>query len=251
MKGDRPQILAIHPDRTLIVHCSGKSTMNHFDALMKLLRDRPLFLEEVYKQVRLEQKIVSLLTCSCLFLALYGAVIGASNSWLQMLASAIKLPALYLITLLVCLPTLYIFDGVAGSHRTFNQYLTLLLASTSAISIMLLAFAPVTLFFHLSINDYVFFKLLNVMVFAVTGVIGVRFFYRGISFVAEQDAVENPRSLSVVKAWLVLYGFVGSQLGWTLRPFFGAPGEGFALFRELESNFYLHVLKVITQTLGW
>jgi hypothetical protein len=40
-------------------------------------------------------------------------------------------------------------------------------------------------------------------------------------------------------------------LGWTLRPFFGAPGQEFEIFRPLESNFYAHIFFTITQALGF
>lgn len=187
--------------------------MNHFALVMQFLRDRQSFLEEVSKGIRIEYKIVSLLVCSSTFIAIYGAIIGLSNGWAQMLSSAIKLPALYLITLAICLPTLYFFEIIiVNSKRSFGQYLTLLLATTSVISVLLLAFAPIVLFFHLSINDYVFFKLLNVIIFALTGLIGINFLYRSMTFVIDYDEDEKQRSL-IIKAWLVLYGFVGSQLG--------------------------------------
>lgn len=244
--------------------------MHHFGLVMQFLRDRQTFLVEVAKGVRIESKIISFLICSVTFLALYGAIIGLSHSWLQMVSSAIKLPALYLITLMICLPTLYIFEVVSGSSRSFGQYLALLLASTSVISVMMIAFAPVTLFFHLSINDYTFFKLLNVAIFVITGIVGINFFYRGMMLVSDAEFNRNstevmpvvdatadanstpplkPRGAGVIKAWLVLYGFVGSQLGWTLRPFFGTPDRPFSLFRELESNFYAHILYTITHLL--
>lgn len=237
--------------------------MRHFGLVMQFLRDRQIFLSEVAKGIRIESKIISLLICSVTFLALYGAIIGLSHSWLQMISSAIKLPALYLITLMICLPTLYIFEVVSGSSRTFGQYLALLLASTSVISVMMIAFAPITLFFHLSINDYTFFKLINVAIFVITGVVGINFFYRGMQFVSDAefsdrtpqilevvdtDQANSPKlhKTGVMRAWLVLYGFVGSQLGWTLRPFFGSPEQPFSLFRELESNFYAHMLQTLT-----
>jgi hypothetical protein len=138
---------------------------------------------------------------------------------------------------------------VTGSTRNFRQYLVLLLATTSVISVMLLAFVPVVLFFLLSVNDYNFFKLLNVAIFTLTGVIGVQFFYQSMKSLHSQDA-EKSRNLKVVQAWLFLYGFVGSQLGWSLRPFFGTPGKDFALFRPLESNFYVHIFKTLTHALG-
>lgn len=218
---------------------------------MEFLRDRQTFLDEVYKGVKLQHKIVSLSICSSVLIALYGAIIGSSSGWLQMLLSAIKLPALYLITLMICLPTLYFFDVISGSRRTFSQYLALLLASTSAISILLFAFAPVTLFFRLSINDYLFFKLLNVAIFVATGLIGINFFYKGMTYIVNQDIDENPHRPAIMKGWLILYGFVGSQLGWTLRPFFGAPGAPVTLFREQDSNFYMHMLNTLADLLGF
>jgi hypothetical protein len=45
--------------------------------------------------------------------------------------------------------------------------------------------------------------------------------------------------------WLALYAFVGTQLGWTLRPFFGSPNEPFALFRSLEGNFYEAIMNIL------
>ncbi|NJN59241.1 MAG: actin-binding WH2 domain-containing protein [Leptolyngbyaceae cyanobacterium SL_5_9] len=224
--------------------------MNYFVLLMQFLRDRQTFLDEVYKGIKINQKVFSMLVCSTVFLACYGIIIGLSSSWEQAIASAIKLPALYLITLLICLPTLYFFDVISGSTRTFGQYLALLLASTSVISVMLCAFAPITLFFHLSINDYVFFKLINVLIFAFTGFLGINFFYKGMMAIATFDPELSPHHTSIMRGWLVLYGFVGSQLGWSLRPFFGAPNQPFSLFREQESNFYLHVLKVFFEALG-
>nr|WP_253274335.1 actin-binding WH2 domain-containing protein [Myxosarcina sp. GI1] len=208
------------------------------------------FLTEIEQNKRIDEKIVSLLITSSIFFALYGAIIGSIQGWLQMLSSAFKLPALYLLTLLICLPTLYFLDIVLGSKRTFGQYVALLLSSMAMISVMLFGFAPVTLFFRLSINDYIFFQLLNILVLALTGIIGVKFFYKGMLALIEKDSVATTNRRKLVTAWLVLYGFVGSQLGWTLRPFFGMPEEPFALFREVESNFYIQVLKIIGNVFG-
>ncbi len=68
-------------------------------------------------------------------------------------------------------------DVVLGSKRVFAQYLALLLAAMAMISVMLFGFAPVTLFFRLSIDDYWFFLLLNIVILGFTGVVGVKFFF--------------------------------------------------------------------------
>ena len=219
--------------------------MNHFATLINLLRDRSVFLEEIQNGVKVESKILSLIVASSLFFAIYGAIIGASNSWQQMLVSTVKLPALYLLTLLICLPTLYFFDILFGSKADFKQYTLLSLTTVSVISVLLFSFAPVTLFFLISIRDYHFFLLLNVLIFSLTGFIGVRLFYNGVRTVMKFDE-KTPRIRNqLLLFWLVLYGLVGSQLGWTLRPFFGAPGERFQLFRNIEGNFYTQVIKSI------
>ena len=120
------------------------------------------------------------------------------------------------------------------------------------ISVMLFGFAPVTLFFRLSIDDYWFFLLLNIIILGFTGVVGVRFFYKSMIALMEKESAEkiSANRHKLIKAWLFLYGFVGSQLGWTLRPFVGTPEEPFALFREIESNFYVQVIKIIGKVLG-
>ena len=167
-----------------------------------------------------------------------------------MIASAIKLPALYLITMMICMPTLYFFDVISGSKRTFGQYLALLLACMSIISATLLGFAPISLFFRLSTKDYNFFRLLNIIIFAVTGFIGISFFYQAMRVVTNEEAEIPKNRNNIMKAWLFLYGFVGSQLAWTLRPFFSSSGEPFAFFREIESNFYVEVMKIVGKVLG-
>jgi hypothetical protein len=61
---------------------------------------------------------------------------------------------------------------------------------------------------------------------------------------AIKDA-EPTANMSLVWMWIVLYGFVGTQLAWTLRPFFGDPGKPFEIFRPLEGNFYVNVVNTI------
>ncbi|TDC46454.1 hypothetical protein E1258_29445, partial [Micromonospora sp. KC207] len=56
---------------------------------------------------------------------------------------------------------------------------------------------------------------------------------------------QRPASMTLLYVWILLFGFVGTQLAWTLRPFFGSPGEGFALFRSIEGNFYAEIVRTI------
>jgi hypothetical protein len=50
--------------------------------------------------------------------------------------------------------------------------------------------------------------------------------------------------------WILLFGFVGTQLAWTLRPFFGNPRASFELFRDLNGTFYGDILSTVGSLLG-
>ena len=65
-----------------------------------------------------------------------------------------------------------------------------------------------------------------------------------------QPAAPRPASTILLYIWIMLFGFVGTQLAWTLRPFFGDPGSPFAIFREVGGTFYADVLNTIGQLLG-
>lgn len=45
----------------------------------------------------------------------------------------------------------------------------------------------------------------------------------------------------VFRCWVVVFGLVGAQMGWVLRPFIGNPHLPFEWFRHRESNFFLAV----------
>ncbi len=227
--------------------------MGEFNVFLALLKDRKSFIDDIDHHVQLQTKISALLIWSFCCFALYGAIIGAFHSPQQAIASAIKLPALYLLTLVVCLPALYIFNALFGSTKTIAQHFTYILSAAAVIALLLCGFAPVTLFFLMTINsqDHAFFLLLNVVIFALTGIFGVSFLYQAMrpTANAELDAHVHLRS-NILRFWLMLYGLVGSQLGWTLRPFFGSAGP-FEVFRPREGNFLTGVWNaILTLMLG-
>jgi hypothetical protein len=47
---------------------------------------------------------------------------------------------------------------------------------------------------------------------------------------------------TVFRLWVIVFGLVGAQMGWVLRPFIGNPNAPFTWFRGRESNFFQAVL---------
>ncbi|NJN60883.1 MAG: actin-binding WH2 domain-containing protein [Coleofasciculaceae cyanobacterium RL_1_1] len=223
----------------------------YFKTLILLLRDRIGFMAQIAENQNVTSKIAALMVMGSVLFAVYGAIVGSFSGWPQAISSAVKLPILYLLTLLICFPTLYFFNVLFGSRKSLVQHFGILISAVAAIGVLLFSFAPITLFFLVTTQNYSFFLLLNVAIMALTGIVGVKFLYDGMQMMSEQDDLSGYANRKrLLQAWLGLYAFVGSQLGWTLRPFFGAPGEPFQLFRQLEGNFYQSVFQAIANVLN-
>jgi hypothetical protein len=218
-----------------------------------ILRNRVLFFDQVRGAVGLGGKIRAMLISCAVFLSIYGLVMGFSNSIPQAISSAIKLPILFLLTLIICTPSLHFFNILFGSKQSLPQTITMILTGMTTTSVILLSFAPVTFFFLTTSNQYQFFKLLNVVFFGIGGAMGLVFLRQGVQMISETDNLEGVGTRRLILViWIVLYGFVGTQMGWTLRPFFGDPGMPFELVRQVGGNFYadiLHSLSTLLATL--
>ena len=78
-----------------------------------------------------------MLTSSVLALACYGAVLGRSaDSPAQAGLSALKLPLLFLMTLAICLPTLYLFNLVFGARLQVRQALALVMVTITVTAVL-------------------------------------------------------------------------------------------------------------------
>ncbi len=215
-----------------------------------ILRDRQRVFAEIRAGQGLGEKVRAMVISSVTFLALYGAVMGSTHSPQQALSSAAKLPLLFLATLAICAPTLYFFNLIFGSDQSLGQSVALMLTAITVTAVVLLSFAPIVLFFLLTSSHYQFFKLLNVGVFTVAGVVGVLFLAQGMRAVSGTREGARARQ-NVVRLWILIYAFVGSQAAWTLRPFVGAPSMRFELVRQLGGNFYANVLVSLGEILGF
>lgn len=224
--------------------------LDAFRVIDRILRNRSAFFAEIREGQDVGAKIRDMLVSATVFFALYGAVMGSTSPhWQQVLASAVKLPILFLITLIICLPSLYFFNLFFGSRLTFFQTLALVLTAITVTSVLLVSFLPIVLFFWWTAPSYQFFKLLNVGFFTLTGFFGVIFLHLGMTHVHQNEGVFL--RLLILWGWILVYGFVGSQMAWTLRPFFGAPELPFELFRQMGGNFYGDVLHSIGEILGF
>jgi hypothetical protein len=58
------------------------------------------------------------------------------------------------------------------------------------------------------------------------------------------------RVKAVFVCWLIVFGVVGAQMSWILRPFIGAPDRDFTWFRPRESSFFEAVFNTLHRLLA-
>lgn len=181
------------------------------------------------------------------FGVLYGAVMGAyggldaDRPW-QMLYSGLKVPLLLTAAFLLSLPTFFVLNTLLGLRSDFLQVVRALVSTQAALTIALASLAPITAFAYVSGIGYQPAILFNALMFAAAslGAQGrLRREYRGL-------IARDPAHRTMLRAWLVVYIFVGIQTGWVLRPFIGDPGRAVQFFREDSwSNAYIAVWNII------
>src|SRR2546430_2551765 len=165
-----------------------RSSANGLLVIERILRDREGIWEQIIEERELRGLAGQMLASSAASLAVYGLVLGASNGFAQALSSLVKLPLLFLATLAICLPTLYLFNLVFGARLSMMQAVTLILVSITVTSVLTLAFAPISLFFLISAHSYAFFKLLNVCILVLTAIVGLRFLVVGMRTLVEAQS---------------------------------------------------------------
>jgi hypothetical protein len=175
---------------------------------------------------------------------LYGAMMGTfygeggAPRPLQATFSAVKVPLLLMLTFVLALPSFYVVNMLFGLGGDFAQALRALLATQAGLTVILASFGPFTLLFYSSTTHYDAAILFNGLMFGVASFSAQRLLKR---FYAPL-ITRNPRHRQMVRMWLILYAFVGIQMGWVLRPFIGKPGGATTFFREgAWGNAYVEV----------
>ena len=172
----------------------------------------------------------------------YGAVMGSFGGRVgQMAYSAIKVPLLLGATGLLTLPSFFMVNTLLGVRDDFTTALRGVVASQAGLTIVLVSLAPITLFWYASSGVYHQAILFNGLMFGVASLGAQVILWRAY----RPLIARNPIHRRLLKLWLVLYSFVGIQMGWILRPFVGEPSEPTQFFRaEAWDNAYEIVAKM-------
>ena len=201
-------------------------------------------------------------------MGLFGALGSHKGHEYQIPAAMAKVPAVFLLTLFVCGPSLYVFSTLMGSKLRFMAMLRLQIAAIAVMVAVLASLGPIVAFFSLTTNSYDFMLLLNVSVFGISGVLGLKFLlatlrklmailYQPVVREVPSDDPSEPAKLVttypesdtrvrlIFYVWLLLFGVVGCQMGWVLRPFVGSPNKDFEFIRPKSGNFLMAIIETV------
>ena len=194
---------------------------------------------------------LALLLYTVVFGMAYGAIMGTfagvtGERLLQVLYSAVKVPLLLLATFAISLPSFFVLNTLLGVRDDFAAALRALVATQAGLTIILASFAPFTAVWYASSPDYNAAVLFNGIMFAAASFSAqflLRRFYGPL--LARSD-----RHRLLLRTWLVIYAFVGIQMGWLLRPFVGSPDAPVQFFRAgAWGNAYVEVFRKVVGAL--
>lgn len=177
----------------------------------------------------------------------YGAVMGCYGGLegrriLQPLYSGLKVPLLLMVTAALSMPSFYVLNLLLGLGQDFAESLRALLGAQVVLTIVLASLSPFTMLWYASFEGHDNATLFNGAMFAIASFSAQWILRRYYKPLIER----NPRHRWMLRLWLVIYSFVGIQMGWVLRPFLGHPGLPTSFFRpDSWGNAYVYVAEMI------
>ncbi|MEM1204123.1 MAG: hypothetical protein AAGN66_12915 [Acidobacteriota bacterium] len=214
-----------------------------------LLRDRARVFQRIADGQDLVPVMVRCLATAGAGAAILGMALGSyAHSAAQILASTLKLPILLLGTALLCFPAFHVLQSWrAPRPMSLQRSLTLQSLSLAAVALVWGSLAPPILFLVGSTQHYRLTQSLAVLVCAFGGLVGLSVLLTGYRELCDPE--QQRPSLGLL-LYVLVFGAVGGQLAWILRPFVGSPALPFQLFRAPnpeDGNFFLALLDL----LGW
>ncbi|NOQ36871.1 MAG: hypothetical protein GQ569_13415 [Methylococcaceae bacterium] len=197
--------------------------------------------------------LLLLILCS----SFYGASLGLWRDPLQSFYVAVKFPLLILLTCSCNAVINGMLAQLLGAPISFRQSFLSVIISFTLLAVILASLTPLILFLLYNLpamasasakEAHGIFLLTNVVVISFAGVIAnLRLFA-----LLEYLCADRIKAMQILISWLAANLFLGCQLSWNLRPFFGSPHLDVSFVRDdpFDSSFYESVFTILMNYLG-
>ena len=203
-----------------------------FGLVDALLRNHGRIIERIEKDDRLAELARGLVVIILVGAAIFGAAMGFYRGGIQMLFAAVKLPLAILLTAALSVPAYVAMNTAANREARPRQDASLVLLALAGASLLISATAPIIVLAAFWGYAYHSMILLVVACCGVGGLYGLAIFVRGVARRA------GPARILIGLGLAMVFGAVGSQMTWTLRPFLVRPRTVQVPFiRGIEGSF--------------
>jgi len=158
--------------------------------------------------------IAAMLFISVVCSLVYGAIVGSFSGGTQWWAAPVKISVGLLISVLICLPSFYIFACLSGSQARLAEIFGLVTGLLMLMTILLIGFAPVAWLFSQSTESVAWMGVLHLLFWFISTAFGLRFLENGFSH-------SKARSAAGLRTWVVIFVLVVLQMTTALRPLVG------------------------------
>ena len=226
-----------------------------FGLLELLLKHRPKLFSLIAHERHLSDLIPGLLWLTLVCAFPVGAILGTYTGGWQIIYAAIKIPLLLLFTLAACFFAFWTWSQYFRTELSPAQVVSLSLSAISITSILLFGLTQLLwLFLDGSSGHYHRAITGLVCVFGLAGLGGVAVLYQGLRMLTwKTSSRRRGGTTAIAGIWITIYGFVGIQMTWMLRPYLFHPwakGRPLTFLRTVEGSIYDSILRTLLTALG-
>ena len=178
----------------------------------------------------------SLLCGAVLCYVAYAVAAGSFQGGSGIILAILKVPLIILASVVLCLPSLYVFATLAGATFTRTSFMTAVASFCAIAGLILLALMPITWLFSVSSTSLGFVVAIHIFVWLTAMAFGHRVLIRSA-----------PAARGAIGLWLTLLLLVSLQMTTYLRPVLWRPAGG-DLFELEKKSFFMHVRQLDTKT---
>ncbi|MGB8169875.1 MAG: hypothetical protein WCF18_20400 [Chthoniobacteraceae bacterium] len=196
--------------------------------LIETLLKRPAQLIETLQQQGCGRLSAWLAIAALLALAAYGLVVGSFSGGEQLVAAPLKISLGALLSMLICLPSLFIFGCLTGAEVTLRGTIGVLCAVLALTAMLLIGFAPVAWVFSQSTESVAFIGALHLIFWSIALGFGLRLLRVFMDLLRVRDRVH-------LRVWSCIFILASFQMTTALRPIVGRSPHHF----PTEKRFFL------------
>jgi len=175
---------------------------------------------------------VALFTGALACYLVYGAAAGLFQGGWTVAIALFKVPLIIIASLLLCVPSLYVFTTLAGADYSPRAFALALAGFSGIAGLILLALMPVVWLFTVSSISLLFVTWMHVFAWIVALIFAAQFLSRAAT-----------KAGTAIAFWIILLFFVSLQMTTYVRPVLWH-NAGEPLFKQEKESFFSHLHQV-------